>query len=66
MKRLRTIVLALVVGMPTLTGLAQMPPHPPGSICRTPQFWCWINPPGPVGQVCTCPTPYGPVRGVYS
>ncbi len=44
--------------------LAQVPQHPPGSICFTPQFWCWANPPGKPGMSCVCPTPLGPVHGV--
>lgn len=42
---------------------AQVPQHPPGSICLTPQFWCWAPYPGPVGAVCSCPTPRGWVSG---
>ena len=45
------------------TALAQVPPHAPGSICFTPQFWCWANPPGPPGGLCGCPSPYGFVQG---
>jgi hypothetical protein len=42
---------------------AQVPPHQPGSICFTPSFWCWADPPGPPGGQCWCPTRNGPVRG---
>ena len=42
---------------------AQVPPHKPGTICFTPRFWCWANPPGPPGLACYCPTPQGLVRG---
>jgi len=42
---------------------AQVPPHPPGTVCYTPQFWCWAQPPGPPGNSCACPTPYGWVGG---
>jgi hypothetical protein len=42
---------------------AQVPPHYPGSICFTQNFWCWINPPGPVGGQCWCASPYGAVPG---
>ncbi len=45
------------------TARAQVPPHYPGTICMTPQFWCWAAPPGPPGAQCICPTPYGPVLG---
>lgn len=49
----------------TLTGfaLAQVPPHAPGTICFTPYFWCWANPPGTPGWPCGCPGPYGWVQG---
>jgi hypothetical protein len=43
--------------------IAQVPKHPPGSICFTPKFWCWASPTGKAGNPCSCPTPYGPVRG---
>jgi len=43
--------------------LAQVPPHDPGTICFTPKFWCWADPPGQPGSPCTCPSPYGPVEG---
>jgi hypothetical protein len=43
---------------------AQVPPHQPGTICFTPQFWCWMQYPNFPGQVCYCQTQYGPVRGV--
>jgi len=43
--------------------IAQVPSHPPGSICITPQFWCWVNPPGQAGNQCSCPSPYGRVAG---
>ena len=41
----------------------QVPPHKPGTICQTPRFWCWAQPPGPPGAPCTCPSPAGPVTG---
>jgi hypothetical protein len=44
--------------------IAQVPPHTPGTICATPNFWCWAQPPGPPGATCFCPTPQGSVRGV--
>jgi hypothetical protein len=57
----RTLITALFFVLQSAT--AQIPPHAPGSICRTPQFWCWHNPPGPVNDTCFCPSPYGTVRG---
>ena len=31
---------------------AQAPPHTPGTVCYTPTFWCWAQPPGPPGRLC--------------
>lgn len=42
---------------------AQVPPHQPGTICATPQFWCWAVYPGPPGAICACPTNFGWVQG---
>lgn len=42
---------------------AQAPPHAPGTICFTPQFWCWAQQPGPVGGFCGCYTSWGFVPG---
>jgi|OM-RGC.v1.035912868 hypothetical protein len=39
---------------------AQVPPHPPGTICFTPKFWCWAATPGRPGEPCAC----GDVPGV--
>ena len=47
----------------TQSARAQVPPHVPGTICFTPTFWCWANPPGPPGNPCGCPSPYGYVAG---
>src|SRR5690349_21034149 len=44
--------------------LAQVPPHYPGTVCFTPEFWCWAQPPGPPGSPCICPSPMGYVGGV--
>jgi hypothetical protein len=43
--------------------LAQAPPHTPGTVCYTPTFWCWAQPPGPPGRPCVCRTDRGPVAG---
>jgi hypothetical protein len=62
-----TAALLLATGAGCLypTGaLAQVPDHVPGTICFTPQFWCWADPPGPPGYPCGCPTDYGYVPGV--
>jgi hypothetical protein len=42
---------------------AQVPPHPPGAICQTPSFWCWVQPPGKPGDTCFCQGPLGQVAG---
>ena len=52
-------LLALVCG----DAATQVPNHRPGTICFTPSYWCWANPPGPAGRVCYCPSPRGPVPG---
>ena len=60
-------VILLALGSGTGPGWAfapQVPPHPPGTICFTPQFWCWAQPPGPSGAPCGCPSAYGWVRGI--
>ena len=44
--------------------LAQVPPHAPGTICFTQQFWCWANPPGQVRTQCYCASPFGWVPGL--
>jgi hypothetical protein len=45
------------------TAHAQIPPHPPGSICFTPNFWCWLPYPFPPGSPCACMTQGGAVPG---
>ena len=47
-------------GSPSYSGL---PPHQPGTICITPEFWCWMMDPQYPGARCTCNTPYGPIWG---
>jgi hypothetical protein len=54
---------AIAFMLVALDAFAQVPAHTPGSICFTPKFWCWARPPGAPKAACTCPTPYGPVRG---
>jgi hypothetical protein len=55
-------VTLLLVAM-SRDAIAQVPPHYPGTICFTPQFWCWMPQVGPVGALCYCPSPYGWVAG---
>jgi hypothetical protein len=56
-------MLAFVLLATTPAAMAQVPPHAPGSLCVTPQGWCWAQVRGPVGGPCACPTPSGWVRG---
>ena len=47
---------------------AQVPPHTPGTICLTPDFWCWASEQGIPGEPCECPAREStgtPVAGVY-
>jgi hypothetical protein len=32
--------------------------------CFTPQFWCGLPQPLPLGSRCFCNTPYGPIYGI--
>jgi hypothetical protein len=57
-----SLAIAILLQAPLLA-LAQVPAHQPGTICFTPQFWCWANPPGPPGGNCACPSPYGWIGG---
>lgn len=31
--------------------------------CVTPQLWCMLPYPAPIGSSCFCATPYGPIYG---
>lgn len=62
--RMSRRILGLVLIAVCASGDAQVPPHPPGTVCYTPQFWCWMMQPGYPGTPCYCPSPYGLVRGV--
>lgn len=67
LRALRGIVLVVAFGLgvvPVRSALAQIPPHPPGTICFTQYFWCWAQPPGPPGSGCVCPTPQGNIPGI--
>jgi len=57
------LIVVVIAAIASTDVLAQVPPHRPGTICFTPQFWCSAQPPGPVGSPCACPTPYGWVAG---
>lgn len=65
---LRSYLIALSTGLLLVAGLAgiasaQVPPHTPGTICFTPNFWCWAPQPGLPGSTCACPTESGWVEG---
>lgn len=62
--RLASLLVALSVALLPSRAVAQVPPHVPGTICFTQQFWCWAQPPGPPGLPCFCNTGSGPVQGV--
>jgi hypothetical protein len=68
MKSWRTTTFVTLVAMvgvlATPPALAQVPPHMPGTICFTQFFWCWAQPPGPVGTPCVCPSMNGWVPGI--
>jgi hypothetical protein len=57
------VALAAAAMLPT-AALAQVPPHQPGTICFTPQFWCWMPYPGVPGQPCYCMTQWRQIPGV--
>ena len=56
-------VAALAIIGISASARAQVPPHYPGSVCFTPNFWCWISPPQAPNTSCFCASPYGPVSG---
>jgi hypothetical protein len=55
---------ALLLGLRDDVAHAQVPPHVPGTVCYTPNFWCWANPPGPPGTPCVCQAPTGYYGGI--
>lgn len=57
------LLLVASTGLLVRSAGAQVPPHTPGTICFTPSFWCWANPPGRPGGSCSCPSAYGFVPG---
>lgn len=64
--RLPTRALVALAALAAAAGpgaaLAQVPPHTPGTICFTPDFWCWAPVPGIPGEPCECP---GGMPGVF-
>jgi hypothetical protein len=64
---IRIAIAALAFVALPAAAVAQVPPHAPGTICLTPQFWCWATLPGQPGEKCSCPGPDGqPVMGTLS
>jgi hypothetical protein len=61
---LRLLVAALIIAASSAAH-AQVPAHPPGSICATPTFWCYAQIWGEVGTLCYCGTEGGAVPGTY-
>jgi hypothetical protein len=59
----QAVLLIAALWAPALA-IAQVPPHAPGTICATPQFWCPAVYPGPPGTRCACRTAGGWVQGV--
>ncbi|MDB5945479.1 MAG: hypothetical protein JWQ33_505 [Ramlibacter sp.] len=57
-------VLGAALAWPPSAAVAQVPPHAPGSVCATPQFWCWALYVGPPGTQCACRSRYGWVAGI--
>ncbi len=47
----------------SLAAQAQVPPHQPGEICDAVRLWCWKRPAGKPGAPCSCPSPFGDLRG---
>ncbi len=45
---------ALAFALYAVGAAAEVPPHTPGTICYTQNFWCWAQPPGPPGSQCAC------------
>jgi hypothetical protein len=64
-RAIRFAIAAVLLSAIATAAIAQVPGHPPGSICATQNFWCWANVYGAVGSPCTCPTAQGLVPGVY-
>ena len=62
-ERLGAASLGAALALSTMAAFAQVPPHPPGTICFTPKFWCWAARRGTPGGACSCASPYGPVGG---
>lgn len=63
-KRAIAALLTLTAAASFSLAASALPAHPPGTICLTPQFWCWAIYPGPVGNRCACPTNSGWYQGV--
>ena len=58
-----TLAVTCLLASAGATAGQQIPPHTPGTICFTPKFWCWAQPPGRPGGNCACRTSSGWVPG---
>ena len=47
-------LIAGATGLSATPSFAQIPPHAPGTICLTPDFWCWAPQQGVPGEKCFC------------
>ena len=56
--------IAAALALVSFSSDAQVPPHKPGTICFTQQFWCWAQPPGTPRGPCSCQGPFGRVPGI--
>jgi hypothetical protein len=65
----KAIVLAMMVSLLPLAEIARTPELLLaqlifGQRCQTPQIWCVMVQPAPVGTQCFCPSPLGLLPGV--
>ncbi len=61
----RVFLLALPLAMVWLVEVSAQPVNaPPGTVCVTPQGWCWAVRPGPPGAPCACQTIQGWLTGL--
>lgn len=44
--------------------VAEVPPHTPGTVCFTENWWCWASYAGAPGSRCSCKTPTGEKSGL--
>jgi hypothetical protein len=60
----RLLMLGLPLAAALLTEAFAQPKNArPGTVCITPQLWCWAVQAGPPGAPCACQTATGWIRG---